>query len=174
MPRITIRRLAAPLLLLTAAPCVVGAADGMSDFDQRLLASHNGERAALGLAPLRWNERLAEGAGTWAAHLATTGRFEHSTDAPRRRIGENIWGGTAGRFTPERMVELWLSEKRLFKPGVFPANSTSGDARDVSHYTQVIWRATTDVGCSVAHGEREDILVCRYTQPGNVQGQSAL
>jgi hypothetical protein len=98
----------------------MGAADGMSDFDQRLLASHNGERAALGLAPLRWNDRLAEDAGSWATYLATTGRFEHSTDAPRRRIGENIWGGTAGRFTPERMVELWLSEKRLFKPGYSP------------------------------------------------------
>ena len=40
-------RLAAPLLLLATAPCLLGAANGMSDFDQRLLASHNGERAAI-------------------------------------------------------------------------------------------------------------------------------
>jgi len=170
----TSRRPIAALLLLLAAPGVVGATDGMSDFELRVLASQNAERAALGLAPLRWNAQLARDAGTWAEHLASTGRFEHSPNAPRQRVGENIWGGTSGRFAPERMVALWLSEKQYFKPGVFPANSTSGDSRDVSHYTQVIWRRTTDVGCSLARGVREDILVCRYTQPGNVWGQSAL
>lgn len=174
MPRTNNRRLAAPLLLLMAAPGLLGAIDGMADFDQRVLASHNAERAALGLAPLRWNDRLADDAGAWAEQLAATGRFEHSAAAPRQGAGENIWGGTPGRFTPERMVGLWLSEKRYFKPGLFPANSISGDPSDVSHYTQVIWRETTDVGCALARGESEDILVCRYVKPGNVQGQSAL
>ena len=174
MPRTSSRRLAAPLLLLMAAPSLLGAVNGLSDFEQRVLASHNAERAALGLASLRCNARLADDAGAWAEQLAASGRFEHSTDAPRKRTGENIWGGTPGRFTPERMVGLWLSEKRYFKAGLFPANSISGDPSDVSHYTQVIWRETTDVGCALARGESEDILVCRYVKPGNVQGQSAL
>jgi len=174
MPRTTGRRRAAPLLLLLAAPGLLGTVDGPSDFDRRVLASHNAERAALGLAPLRWNAGLADDAGAWAEQLAATGRFEHSPDAWRQSAGENIWGGTPGRFTPEGMVGLWLSEKRYFKPGVFPANSVSGDPGDVSHYTQVIWRETSDVGCALARGESEDILVCRYSRPGNVRGQSAL
>lgn len=174
MPRNSSRRFAAPLLLLAATPALLGTTDGISDFEQRVLASHNAERALLGLPPLRWNAGLAKGAGEWAGYLVRTGRFEHSPDSPRQPAGENIWGGTTGRFTPERMVGLWVSEKQYFKPGVFPANSTSGDARDVGHYTQVIWRSTTDVGCALARGESEDILVCRYTEPGNVLGQSAL
>jgi len=174
MPRTSSRQLTAPLLLLAAVPWLLGATLGATDFNQRILASHNAERATLGLAPLRWNAELAEGAGEWADHLASTGRFEHSPATRRQPAGENIWGGTAGRFTPERMVGLWLAERRYFKPGVFPANSTSGDPGEVGHYTQVIWRETTDVGCSLARGEREDILVCRYTKPGNVLGQSAL
>lgn len=173
MRRTTHRRFA-PLFLLFAAPATLGATDGMSEFDRRVLASHNAERAALGLAPLRWDPALAGGAREWAGHLAATGRFEHSPDAPRLRVGENLWGGTPGRFTPERMVGHWLSEKRFFKPGVFPANSTSGDPADVSHYTQVIWRSTSDVGCALAEGAHEAVLVCRYRQPGNVLGQSAL
>jgi hypothetical protein len=128
----------------------------------------------LGLAPLRWNPRLARDAGAWADHLADTGRFEHSPNSPRGRVGENLWGGTTGRFAPEQMVGLWLEEKRYFKPGLYPANSTSGNAHDVGHYTQVIWRRTTEVGCSLARGEYEDILVCRYAQAGNVRGQSPL
>jgi len=174
MLRTCMYRLAAPLLLLAAAPAVLGTSDGISAFDLRLLASHNAERASLGLAPLRWNAELAADAGRWAEQLSETGRFEHSPSALRHRAGENIWGGTAGQFTPERMVGLWVSEKRYFKPGVFPANSVSGDAADVSHYTQVIWRRTSEVGCALAQGADEDILVCRYTQPGNVIGQSAL
>lgn len=174
MPRICNRRAAAALALLLAAPALLGTVDAGHDFDERVLASHNRERATLGLAPLRWNARLASDAGAWAAHLAGTGRFEHAPARERGRVGENIWGGTAGRFAPEQMVELWLSEKRYFRPGVFPANSTSGSARDVGHYTQVIWRRTTEVGCSLGRGERADILVCRYSEPGNVRGQSPL
>jgi hypothetical protein len=174
MPRISNRRATAALALLLAAPALLGTADAGLDFDQRVLASHNRERAALGLAPLRWNPQLAGDAGAWAAHLADTGRFEHAPTGSRGRVGENIWGGPAGRFAPEQMVGLWLSEKQHFRPGVFPANSTSGSAHDVGHYTQVIWRRTTEVGCSLARGERADILVCRYTEPGNVRGQSPL
>lgn len=174
LTRISHRRALAALTLLAAAPAMLGAAGAAPDIVQRLLASHNQERAALGLEPLRWNAQLARTADTWATHLARTGRFEHAPAGPRDRFGENIWGGTPGRFAPEQMVGLWLDEKRYFKPGVFPANSTSGDASDVGHYTQVIWRETTEVGCALARGTSEDILVCRYAEPGNVRGQSPL
>jgi len=174
MPWISTRRAIAPLLLLLAAPGMLGASDFDSDFATRLLAGHNRERAALGLAPLRWSDELADGAGQWAGHLASTGQFRHSPNDQGQRIGENIWGGTPGQFTPERMVGLWLAEKQFFKNGVFPANSTSGNSRDVGHYTQIIWRRSTEVGCSLARGRDEDILVCRYATAGNVWGQSPL
>lgn len=174
MPWFSARRAFASVFLLLAAPCMLGAADLSRDLEARWLASHNRERAALGLAPLRWNDQLAEGADRWAEHLASTGEFRHSPNDQGPRLGENIWGGTSGRFTPERMIGLWLAEKQYFKSGVFPANSTSGNSRDVGHYTQIIWRNSTDVGCSLARGRDEDILVCRYATAGNVWGQSPL
>jgi hypothetical protein len=42
---------------------------------------------------------------------------------------------------------------------------------DVGHYTQLVWRATTQVGCASASSEREDILVCRYAEAGNYRGE---
>ena len=69
------------------------------------------------------------------------------------------------------MVGLWVAEKRDFQPGVFPNNSRSGNVEDVGHYTQLIWKETTAVGCSIIRGKQEEFLVCRYSTPGNVIGQ---
>lgn len=161
--------------LLFAALLLIGAVTPDPPFEASILAEHNRERARLGLSPLRWNEELARGAQQWADSLARTGRFEHSPDVPGQpRLGENIWGGTAGRFGPQRMVAAWVAEKRHFKPGVFPANSVTGQVEDVSHYTQIIWRDSREVGCSVSRGAAEDILVCRYKSPGNVVGTSPI
>lgn len=144
-------------------------------FEAAVLMQHNAERARLGLQPLQWNEALAHGAAEWASHLAATGRFEHSPDMEGQlRTGENIWGGTAGKFGPARMVAGWISERRHFKPGVFPANSTTGRVEDVSHYTQIVWRSTRELGCAIARSGSEDILVCRYRSPGNVVGKSPI
>jgi len=43
----------------------------------------------------------------------------------------------------------------------------------VGHYTQMIWRNTTEVGCAVAERDDRQILVCRYSPPGNVRGEMA-
>ena len=69
------------------------------------------------------------------------------------------------------MVGLWVAEKRQFRPGVFPANSTTGDVEQVGHYTQLMWRRSTAVGCAVAQSRSEDVLVCRYSTAGNVVGE---
>lgn len=157
-------------LLLVASLLLVGAR-APATFEISILAEHNLERGQLGLKPLHWNDELAQGAEEWSEYLAATGRFEHSPDAPNQlRIGENIWGGTTGKFGPRRMVAAWVAEKRHFKPGVFPENSTTRRVEDVSHYTQIIWRDTQEVGCSVSRGRNEEILVCRYQSPGNVIG----
>lgn len=144
----------------------------VGNFEERLLAAHNSERAKLGLPPLYWSADLAKGAEEWAFHLALTGRFEHSPTAPGTDLaGENIWGGTANSFTIENMVELWVAEKKYFQRGTFPNNSTTGNPGDVSHYTQVIWHGTREVGCGLSQSSGEEVLVCRYTRPGNIYGE---
>ena len=158
-------------LLLAMLPVLTGAQGYRDNLNDRLLASHNRERAALGLDPLEWSAELAEGARGWAAYLARSGRFEHSPTDPGQKLGENIWGGTNGAYGPEAMVGLWIAEKRYFKPGIFPANSTTGDVADVGHYTQIVWRDTRKVGCALSEGQAEDILVCRYSTYGNVRGR---
>ena len=160
------------LALLLCSPLLAGGTVARADFNSRLLAAHNQVRAAIGVPPLMWNARLAADALIWANELAATGRFEHSPDAPDAEPqGENLWAGTPRAFSPESMVGLWTAERVDYLPGVFPNNSGSGDVERVGLYTQMIWRETRQVGCATAVGKREEFLVCRYSEAGNVYGQ---
>jgi hypothetical protein len=136
----------------------------------RMLAAHNAERARWGVAPLTWSPALAAAAEGYAASMARTGRWGHSSDGSRPGQGENLWMGTRGAFPTEEMVGAWLAERRMFRPAVFPAVSNTGNWGDVGHYTQIISRRSTHVGCAIRSNQNDDYLVCRYWPSGNVMG----
>ena len=140
----------------------------------RLLAAQNAERRAARVAPFAWDARLAAGASAYARHLAATGTFRHSDGRARAGSGENLWMGTAGAFSAEEMIGDWASERRWFVRGTFPKISRTGRWSDVGHYTQLVWRTTTRVGCGVARGNGRDVLVCRYAPAGNIDGRRVL
>jgi Cysteine-rich secretory protein family len=154
----------------------LGASPAMAQdngFAARILARHNGERVSVGVEPLAWDNKLAAAAALWAKHLAMTRQFEHSPDdggsAPQ---GENLWMGTARAYSFEDMVDGWIEERQYYRPGLFPKVTTTGNWSDVGHYTQLIWHNTTHVGCALATGGGNDILVCRYSPAGNWDGES--
>ena len=138
---------------------------------QRLLAAHNLHRSAAGVPLLRWDDQLVAGARTYAAQMASTGQLAHSPRQSRVGQGENLWMGTAGSYTPEAMVQSWANERRYFRAGIFPNVSSTGNWADVAHYTQMIWRSTTRIGCAVQRSGRWDYMVCRYSPAGNRDGQ---
>jgi len=142
-----------------------------------ILAAHNTYRAAVGVPALQWSDSLAAGAQQWADYLASTGQFEHS-DSRRRHgtpgIGENLLrAALASGYTATQLVDVWGYERRYFTGGIFPDVSSTGDWEDVGHYTQVVWRNTTQVGCSVATAYGTIVMVGRYSPPGNIDGQRA-
>jgi hypothetical protein len=165
-------RLAAAAALVLAAPLLAGATGRLTSLDARLLAAHNRERSAGGVAPLDWDPALAAEAAAWGEELAASGAFEHAPDnGDEDPQGENLWAGTKGAYAPEEMVDGWIEEKSNFRPGLFPDNSRTGDFEDVGHYTQLMWRDTDRVGCALAAGAEEEVLVCRYRTAGNVVGE---
>lgn len=138
------------------------------------LAGHNPARRAVGVTPLSWDPALVADAAAYAQTLARTRRFVHAPHDPARLEGENLWMGTRGAYAYDDMIGAWVAERRYYRAGKVPNNSNSGNFSDVGHYTQIIWRTTTRVGCAVASNASEDYLVCRYTPAGNVVGQSPL
>ncbi|GLR66815.1 hypothetical protein GCM10010909_14950 [Acidocella aquatica] len=132
-----------------------------------VLAAHNAYRASVGLPPLRWSGPLAVQAQQWADHLAETGVLQHSGS------GQNLAMAEDGTQTVTQLVDLWGREQADFTDGIFPSISTTGNWMDVGHYSQMVWRATTAVGCGFAENYGREVLVCDYSPVGNVMGERA-
>ena len=134
-----------------------------------LLEAHNRYRTEMSEQPLAWSDDLAAGAQLWAAHLADEVRsLKHSGQAG---VGENLAMWTTGRASLTQLVDMWGAEKHYFVDSSFPSVSTTGDWKTVAHYTQMIWRKTSEVGCGLATGGGYDFLVCRYAPQGNYMGE---
>jgi hypothetical protein len=146
------------------------AAQANASMQQEILAAHNKYRTAVKVPSLVWSNTLASHAQQWANHLASLGgrTLQHSSNTGE---GENLWLGTTGAFSYTKMVDLWGAEKKYFVRGTFPNVSSTGNWMAVGHYTQMIWKKTTQVGCATAKAGGNDILVCRYSPPGNYRGQ---
>jgi uncharacterized protein YkwD len=143
---------------------------GKMDFANMVLAVHNRERAAVHVDPLVWSNKVAAGAKLWAEHLVATGEFAHSSYTDRNGTGENL-AARAPSTTAVPLAQMqqgWVAEKNSYqgKPSATGTNVTG-------HYTQMVWRATTAVGCGTASGGAgggRDVLVCRYSPAGNTGG----
>jgi uncharacterized protein YkwD len=140
-----------------------------------ILALHNKERAAVGVPPLTWSNTLAASAQTWADQLLATGNSGHSTCCGAfRDYGENIASaGPPADKSQIGLVQGWVDEKKNYVP-CNPCNYGG-----TGHYTQMVWKASTEVGCGFASGPGgayaqyggTDVLVCQYTPPGNWNNQ---
>jgi len=141
----------------------------VSGMAKEILDAHNFYRSQVGIPPLAWSNDLASQAQQWANYLSANRLFKHSG---AQGEGENLWMGTSRRFSFTQMVGSWGNERQYFVRGIFPNVSNTGNWADVGHYTQIVWRNTTQVGCAVVEGSDGNTrLVCRYSPPGNFTGQ---
>ncbi|WP_439533492.1 CAP domain-containing protein [Polymorphobacter sp.] len=137
------------------------------DFMARVMALHNRARAEVKVPPLVWDEALVADARLWATALARQRLFEHDQTNRPEPQGENLFMGTAGAYSVEEMIGEWVSERALLRgPGDWLASFPA-----VGHYTQMVWRTTSRVGCAMMRNGEDDYLVCRYRKAGNVMGE---
>ncbi|NJR78611.1 serine protease [Sphingomonas sp. 36D10-4-7] len=163
-----------PQRVVEAAPAGPRPPRGTAPLRAAMVAGHDRARADLGLPPLRWDPALVAAADVYARELARTARFAHSVQ-PRdaTRQGENLFVGSRGDYSFVEMMDLWLAEKHDFVNRPAPGFSRTGRPGDVTHYAQIVWRATTAYGCALASNARDDYLVCRYSPSGNDAGERA-
>jgi Alpha-L-arabinofuranosidase B (ABFB) domain/Cysteine-rich secretory protein family len=145
-----------------------GEGGGLSADAQAIRNAHNGYRAKHCVPNLSWSADLATGAQQWASGC----KYGHSGTS-----GENIaWSRPT--LSPTKPVDSWYSEI-----GQYDFNNPIGSytTKQVLHFTQVVWRGSSQLGCAVATcpGPAPDgansgwgFMVCRYVPPGNFNGQN--
>merc|ERR1712037_867818 len=135
-------------------------------FRQDSLTAHNNYRAKHGVAALKINAELNALAQEWADHLIAEGTFEHRLN---NNNGENIYmsSGRAAQEQAQGAVDSWYSEIKDYTFGKEP--SRGGPV--TGHFTQVVWKGSTEVGVGVAQEGSKVVVVANYSPPGNYIGQ---
>jgi len=152
----------------------------LGDYQSRALFSHNLHRANATLAPLVWNATQA----LYAQQLAQTCVYGHSNAQGDGNYGQNIGAGFTAEQIPVMITNSMYNMEINNYPGPYGSDNipfTLDSFRGWGHYSQIVWRDTTSVGC---YTQRCDgglantggnipplFTVCNYWPPGNVQGQ---
>ncbi|RKP30420.1 PR-1-like protein [Metschnikowia bicuspidata] len=137
-------------------PSVTGSGSGISrvrdaSFAEAILDAQNSHRVLHGVATLSWDNSTYAYAQSNAGSYDCSGVLTH-THGPN---GENLAAGFADG------------------PSAGQTNNyqTNGE---YNHFTQVIWKGTTSVGCAYKDCQAQGwgkYVVCEYSPPGNVVGQ---
>lgn len=163
-------------LVVLAALVAPARADGLDG--AAILAAHNRWRAQVGVAPLTYAPELAASAQAWANELQRTNQCRMRHSQPQGRYGENLYWASAlvwsdgrrelSRVPAEQPVDAWGGEQSDYDH----ANNRCRPGKVCGHYTQLVWKTSTRVGCAMAVCEdsREQVWVCHYQPAGNVVG----
>jgi pathogenesis-related protein 1 len=131
---------------------------------EQMLEAHNQWRKRSNVPALTWSPQLASYAQEWANKLLKENRFEHRRNSP---YGENLAAAQGQQLSPERVVNMWGEEVKDYNY----ANNSCKPGAMCGHYTQVVWKSSTQVGCAVARASGKEVWVCNYNPPGNVVGR---
>ncbi len=133
------------------------------------LKEHNRIRGERGLPPLKWSKTLEDYARSWAKQLSKSCNLQHRQN---NKYGENLaMAGGMGK-NPETFVKMWEREKAAFDEYFGNGGKCcGGDFGSYGHYSQLVWRKTTEVGCAMVQcADGTYLVVCNYNPPGNMQG----
>jgi uncharacterized protein YkwD len=155
------------LVFSNSAPRAADRLD-LAAFREAALQQHNVYRAKHGVLPLVLSAQLNEVAQHHAEQLARTNQLVHSE---QEQYGENLYASSASNSTPprpEEVVDAWYNEIQHYdfnQPGFRP---------ETSHFTQVVWKASQELGIGMAQASDGTwYVVANYRPPGNILNQFA-
>ena len=157
------------IISVTAVPSPSVTAD--QSFATSILTATNDRRERHGVAPLKWNNALANDARAWANNCY----FGHKTPPT---YGQNIAMGGLNPDVGELADRWYKNEACLYDYGNPVFSEGTG------HFTQTVWAGTREMGCALVStadvckkngiaegGGRDSMLFCNYYPPGNRDGE---
>lgn len=135
-------------------------------FQLESLQAHNDLRAKHGVPMIELSTKLCTYAQEWADHLMAENRFQHRT---KSKHGENLYSSWSSRpkaVSGSIAVENWYSEIKDYTFGQEPCGGPV-----TGHFSQVVWRDSTQLGVGLAQKDGKVIVVGNYYPAGNIIGR---
>ncbi|XP_004497435.2 pathogenesis-related protein 1C-like [Cicer arietinum] len=132
--------------------------------------AHNWVRNEYKLPALTWDESLASIARKYLMERYEDCKLVHSNES----YGENMFWGKKLHWTPCDAVYYWYMEKNYYD---FKTLKCEPPPKFCEHFTQIVWRDSTHVGCALQHchlPESGMLIACEYDPPGNYINENPL
>ncbi|KAF7828798.1 STS14 protein [Senna tora] len=133
------------------------------------LEAHNEARAAVGVEPLKWSQKLANATSLLVRYQRNNKGCNFANLTASNYGGNQLWSG-GQTVTPRMAVEEWVKEKNYYNH----TNNSCVPDHMCGVYTQVVWRKSLELGCAQAScaKDKTSLTLCFYNPPGNVVGES--
>lgn len=125
----------------TPAPAET-ATESVSTYANPILKQHNIHRANHTVERLAWDENLA----SIAAEIASSCNYAHNTEAGGGGYGQNIGAGAPDDEIDKMITNQMYNDEMMLYPG-YGGEPELGDFERWGHFSQIVWKATTRVGC---------------------------
>merc|ERR1712126_66838 len=140
-------------------------------FAESFLAEHNKLRAKHGVPPLKLTDKLSKTAQDWAEKLLKENSLDQLDHSPQSRpYQESLWGGDGSLADPKKIIQDWYSESKDYKYDVEIPDKKTFKEKNIGHFTQIVWKSTTELGVGVASKDGKVIVVAHYSPKGNMLG----
>ncbi|CAD0113277.1 unnamed protein product [Aureobasidium uvarum] len=131
-------------------------------YQQRVLVSHNVHRANHSASNIVWDNALA----STAAKIASTCVYAHNTTTDGGGYGQNIAAGLAADNITAVITELFYNgEVGYFKNLYGQAQPDMSNFGSWGHFSQIVWKGTSKVGCATQYCPKGLANVGPYTPP---------
>ena len=130
----------------------------------KALEMHNQKRAHHEAPPLNINNELNLLAQEYSENLGKKKKPIHIIYKDEF-LGENIYIYKGKDFNVESMVNAWYDEGKIYD------NNSLNYQKNTSHFTQMIWKETSEVGFGFKRRGNIYYGVAFYYPPGNTLGE---
>lgn len=132
-----------------------------ASFQREFLDTHNAYRQKHNTPSLTLSGDLTASAQKWADYLISIKTLQHSDT----NNGENLyfaWSSAPKTLTGKEAVDSWYSEIKDYN------FSQPGFSSKTGHFTQVVWKESTEVGVGLATDGNNIFVVGQYSPAGNM------
>ncbi|KAF2858475.1 pathogenesis-related protein precursor, partial [Piedraia hortae CBS 480.64] len=144
----------------------------------KCLSAHNVHRANHSAPDIQWDDGLA----STAAKIAATCNYAHNTEMDGGGYGQNIAAGIKPEHVDAVITNLFYNSEVSAFDGNYGQANPSSNFESWGHFTQVVWKASGQVGCATQDCSSQGLAnagggvpafftVCNYKSPGNFAGE---